>query len=160
MVEAMVDPRDADKEQFFRVMALHKYFLNADFMRDVFIRRVNREQTPAEVDFATSMDDTIALSLWYATVYVVVEGWRDARLTDSEVDELLGDDRVEELRRFRNQIFHYQPEYDNPKLLEFLGTGDADVQEAINWIRRTHTALGRAIENAVQDLIDRRRAEG
>lgn len=153
MDEPMVDPRDAEKEQFFRVLALHKYFLNADFVRDVFMRRMNREQSPAEVDFATSMDDSIALSLWYATVYVVIEGWREAGISDSEVDELLGDDRVDDLRRFRNQIFHYQREYDNPKLLEFLRTGDADAQEATTWIRRTHAALGRAIERALQDLV-------
>lgn len=153
MVEHMVEPRDAEKEQFFRVMSLHKYFLNADFVRDVFMRRMNREQSPAESDFATSMDDLIALSLWYATVYVVIEGWRDAGISDSEVDELLGDDRVDDLRRFRNQIFHYQPEYDNPRLLEFLGTGDADAQDATTWIRRTHAALGRAIERALQDLV-------
>lgn len=159
MVDAMVDPRDAEKEQFFRVMALHKYFLNADFVRDVFMRRINRKQSPAQVDFATSMDDSIALSLWYATVYVVIEGWRKAGLADSEVDELLGDDRVDDLRRFRNQVFHYQLEYDNPKLLEFLGTGDEETQEAISWIRRIHTALGRGIEKAVQDIMDRRRAE-
>jgi len=63
----VVDPRDAEKEQFFRVLALHKYFLNADFVRDVFMRRINQEQSPAEVDFATSMDDSTTLSLWYAT---------------------------------------------------------------------------------------------
>lgn len=154
MVEPMVDTLDAEKEQFFRVMALHKYFLNADFARDVFMRRTNREQSPAEVDFASSMDDSIALSLWYATVYVVIEGWRATEISDSEVDALLGDDRVDDLRRFRNQIFHYQPAYDNPKLLEFLGTGDADAQEATAWIRRTHAALGRAIAQALQGLVD------
>lgn len=104
MVEPMVDPHDAEKEQFFRELALHKYFLNADFVRDVFMRRMNREQSPAEAGFATSMDDSIALSLWYATVYVVIEGWRDAGISDSEVDELLGDARVDDLRRFRNRF--------------------------------------------------------
>lgn len=58
------------------------------------------------------------------------------------------------LRRFRNQIFHCQREYDNPKLLEFLKTGDADAQEATTWIRRTHAALGRATERALRDLVD------
>lgn len=154
MVEPMVDTLDAEKEQFFRVMALHKYFLNADFARDVFLRRINREQPPAEVDFASSTDDSIALSLWYATVYVVIEGWRATGISDSEVDALLGDDRVDDLRRFRNQIFHYQSAYDIPKLLEFLGTGDADAQEATTWIRRTHAALGRAIAQALHGLVD------
>ncbi len=87
------------------------------------MRPINREQSPAEVDFATSMDDSIALSLWYATVYVVIQGWRNAGISDSEIDELLGDDRVDDLSRFRNQIFHYQREYDSPRLLGFLKPG-------------------------------------
>ncbi|MFE4079247.1 hypothetical protein [Paenarthrobacter sp. YIM B13468] len=34
--------------------------------------------------------DSIALSLWFATVYVVIEGLRDAGISNSEVAELLG----------------------------------------------------------------------
>lgn len=139
-------------------MALHKYFLNADFLRDVFMRRIERERSPAEMDVVTSIDNTIALSLWYATVYVVIEGWREAQLTDPELDALLADDMVRDLRRFRNQTFHYQREYDNPRLLEFLGASDADAQAATDWIRRTHAALGRAIQKAAQDLLGQRGA--
>jgi truncated hemoglobin YjbI len=53
-------------------------------------------------------------------------------------------------------MFHYQREYDNPKLLEFLGTSHAEAEAATDWIKRIHAALGRAIEEAAQDLLDRR----
>lgn len=139
-----------------RVMALHKYFLNPDFLRDVFMRRIERDESPFEIDRVTSMDDMIAMSLWYATVNVVIEGWREAKLADPELDELLADENLERLRRFGNQVFHYQREYDNPKLLEFLGTNDDDAQAATDWIKRTHAALGRAIQEAAQDLLDRK----
>ena len=36
--------------------------------------------------------------------YVVIEGWREAQLTDPELDALLADDKVADLRRFRNQV--------------------------------------------------------
>jgi hypothetical protein len=150
--------RDPGDEQFLRLMALHKYFLNADFLRDVFMRRIDREQAPAETDAVTSIDDSIALSLWYATIYVVIEGCREAQLSDSELDALLADHKVDDLRRFRNQVFHFQREYDNPRLLEFLGTSDADAQAATEWIRRTHAALGRAIQKAVQGQLAGRAA--
>jgi hypothetical protein len=153
MVDGMFDPNQPDHEQFQRLMALHKYFLNADFLRDVFMRRLHRKEKPTEVDFVSSMDDVVALSLWYATVYVVIEGWREAQLADPEVDALLADAKTEHLRRFRNQVFHYQREYDNPKLLEFLGHSQADAQAATDWIQRTHTALGRGIEAAVEGLL-------
>ncbi|WP_109506828.1 hypothetical protein [Nocardioides speluncae] len=152
----MVNVRDPQDEHFLQVMALHKYFLNADFLRDVFMRRINRDKSPSEIDPVTSMEDMIAMSLWYATVYVVIEGWREARLVDPELDDLLADENVDRLRRFRNQIFHYQREYDNPKLLEFMGTTDADARAATDWIKRTHQALGRAIQEAAQDLLDRK----
>lgn len=149
----MVESKDADGEQILELLALHKYFLNADFLRDVFMRRIKRDQPPAATDPVTSIDDLIAMSLWYATVYVVIEGWREAKLADPELDALLADGHVDRLRRFRNQVFHYQREYDNPKLLEFLGQDDADAHAATDWIKRTHTALGRAIERAVEDRL-------
>ncbi|KRA30968.1 MULTISPECIES: hypothetical protein [unclassified Nocardioides] len=152
----MVEPRDPDGEQILQLLALHKYFLNADFLRDVFVRRIKRGQSPADTDPVTAMDDMIAMSLWYATVYVVIEGWRTANLADAELDVLLTDGHVDKLRRFRNQVFHYQSEYDNPKLLEFLGSDDADAHAATDWIKRTHAALGRAIQQAVEDLLPRR----
>lgn len=149
----MVQSRDADREQVLELLALHKYFLNADFLRDVFIRRIKGDESPAATDAVTSMDDMIAMSLWYATVYVVIEGWRNTKLADPEVDALLAGSHVERLRRFRNQMFHYQREYDNPKLLEFLGQDDADARAATDWIKRTHAALGRAIERAVENRL-------
>jgi len=152
----MTDSVEADGEQIRELLALHKYFLNADYLRDVFIRRIKRDQSPAEAGPVTAMDDMIAMSLWYATVYVVIEGWRSTKLADPELDALLAAGYVDKLRRFRNQVFHYQREYDNPRLLEFLGSDDADAYAATDWIKRTHSALGRAIQDSVEDLLDRK----
>lgn len=149
----MVNSTNADGEQILELLALHKYFLNADFLRDVFMRRIKRDQSPAATDPVTSTDDEIAMSLWYATLYVVIEGWRESKLADPELDTLLADSHADRLRRFRNQVFHYQREYDNPRLIEFMGEDDADAHAATDWIRRTHTALGRAIERAVEDRL-------
>ena len=159
MVEDMGDITNPSQETFFQLMALHKYFLNADFLRDVFMRRIKREQSSDERSFVELIDDTTAMSLWYATVYVVIEGWREIKATDPELDVLLDDDRVDALRRFRNQIFHYQREYDNPRLLEFLGPDDEHAQRATEWIQRTHASLGRAIQQAVEDLMSLRAEE-
>jgi hypothetical protein len=149
----MVESADPEGEQVLQLLALHKYFLNADFLCDVFMRRIKRDQSPSEIDSATSLDDTIAMSLWYATVYVVIEGWRSTKLADTELDVLLADGHVDKLRRFRNQVFHYQREYDNPRLLEFMGSDDSDAHAATDWIKRTHTALGKAIQKAVEDRL-------
>lgn len=150
---------DPQAERFFRLMALHNYFLNASFLRDVFKKRIAGGPAPDGVDFVTGHDNITARSLWYATVYVVIEGWYEAKLTDSVVDELLADtERVGHLRRFRNQVFHYQKEYENPRMLGFLGTDDADADAATKWIEKTHLALGRGIERPIQEMLDAQRA--
>jgi hypothetical protein len=149
----MVDSRDADGEQILELLALHRYFLNASFLRDVFMRRVKRAQSSESIDPVTLMDDQISMSLWYATLYVVIEGWRNANLADREVDALLADSHADRLRRFRNQVFHYQREYDNPRLLEFLGEDDDDARVATDWVKQTHSALGRAIERTVEERL-------
>lgn len=60
-------------------------------------------------------------SVWLGLLYVVVEGYRELRLQDHRVDYFLSfSDRVEELRRFRNCIFHYQSDPDDARLGAFL----------------------------------------
>lgn len=150
--------RDPQAERFIRLMALHKYFLNASFMRDVFKKRIAARPALDKVAFVTGHDNITAMSLWYATVYVVIEGWCEAKLTDPAVDELLADtERVGHLRRFRNQVFHYQKAYDNPRLLEFLGTNNSDAEAATKWIEKTHVALGRGIEKTLKEMLDAQR---
>ncbi len=53
-----------------------------------------------------------AFSQWLASVWVVVEGWRQLAIKDSTIDGLLDEwpHYCELLRRYRNGVFHYQPE--------------------------------------------------
>jgi hypothetical protein len=134
-------------------MALHNYFLNADYLRDVFLRRLTARPTRAEPDVVWSKDTEIVMSLWYANVYVVIEGWRETGYNEPTLDELLKDPLVDHLRIFRNQVFHCQKDYDNPKLLRFLGENDAAAKAATDWITETHIALGSAIEAAISGLV-------
>lgn len=58
------------------------------------------------------------LSGWYGAEYVVIEGWRDAELHDQIIDGALvrWSDIVDLLRRYRNGVFHYQPNLIEPKV--------------------------------------------
>jgi hypothetical protein len=62
------------------------------------------------------------LSQWYASEYVVIEGWREAELHDSIIDESLArwSDVVDLLRRYRNGVFHYQPKLVEPRFMPIL----------------------------------------
>lgn len=70
------------------------------------------------------------LSAWYASLWVVVEGWGEVPLSDPSVDELLAAaPRYQHLlRRYRNGVFHYQPELIDKRLADFLTEGESAVQ--------------------------------
>lgn len=46
---------------------------------------------------------------WFASLYVVIEGWRALGLADARIDQLISTGPVDALRRFRNATFHFQP---------------------------------------------------
>ncbi|MFJ1510292.1 hypothetical protein [Cellulosimicrobium funkei] len=156
--------QDADSRRFLALMSLHKYFLNASLLRDIFQKRLGAKPPEptahGHADDVAMLDTTAAMSLWYATLYVVIEGWRDAGLSDPSVDALLKDDLTDRLRVFRNQTFHYQKTYDNPRLLEFLGTGDEAAARVTAWVQQTHNELGRAIVEAISRLVPSAKGTG
>jgi hypothetical protein len=51
-----------------------------------------------------------------AGLFVVSEGWKDLKLSDTEVDALLKSPHLEKLKRFRHGVYHYQPDYFDPAL--------------------------------------------
>lgn len=53
-------------------------------------------------------------SAFYASLWVVVEGWREVPLSDPSVDEMLTANPryLDILKRYRNSVFHYQPTHD------------------------------------------------
>lgn len=70
---------------------------------------------------------TFALSAqWFASVWVVIEGWRENRMYDAVIDRLLiaYPDFCELLRRFRNGVYHYQPELFDQRQTDLPRNGD------------------------------------
>ena len=85
------------------------------------------------------------LSVWYALLRVVVEGYQELKLSDREVDEFLQrTEYVAALRRFRNAMFHYQDDPFSNKLMGFL-----QLQDATDWAR----GLNRALEAYLQKFL-------
>lgn len=85
------------------------------------------------------------LQVWYALLYVVVEGYKELKDTDADVDALLADEEmVDALRRFRNAIFHPQENPLSEKLLNFL-----TLPESENWPRKLNTAFKSYFEKRI-----------
>lgn len=58
---------------------------------------------------------------WFASEYVVIEGWREVDFHDIDIDELLSKNQnsIDLLRRARNAVFHYQQSPFDKRLEEF-----------------------------------------
>jgi len=88
---------------------------------------------------------TVLMLQFYAALWVAVEGWRECPLSDETVDELLTDpafdQNVQLLRRFRNGVYHYQPDLINERLLAFFREGE----HAVTWAFLLHDEFKRVV---------------
>ena len=73
---------------------------------------------------------------WYASLYVVVRGFRNLRLIDPRINALLASPNVKALRRCWNGVFHYQPDYFSATLLEPIQSPNF-----IGWVRELMEAF-------------------
>lgn len=124
------------------LIALHTHWVTADAVKHFVGTRVpvthEPDGIPAQaMEHAQQYSMFLRLFVWYALVFVVVEGYRDLRLHDVEVDRLLADDeKVDALRRFRNAVFHYQENPLGPKLMAFLSINESEL-----WVGQLHSAF-------------------
>ena len=90
-------------------LTLHRYFLNASRNRSLFLQSI---QT-GELDHPHTR---VHLDLWYACLFVVVEGWRREKIDDPAVTDLLRDrKKASLLGDYRNAVFHYDQSYISPR---------------------------------------------
>lgn len=118
-----------------QVFALHRYFIQADEMRKLFLTMLSRGTTE---DDPTSIPRSIYMGLWYGSLSVVVEGWGKLKLSDPTIDTLLESPFVSLLQRFRNGVFHYQPTYHDERFLDFMREEDTP-----EWVHTLHLEFGR-----------------
>lgn len=81
------------------------------------------------------------MSQWYASVWVVIEGWLELKIKDDIIDGLLKGwpDFCNLLRKYRNCVYHYQKSMTDNRFVEFLRKGD----EHAYWIRSLHDEFQR-----------------
>ena len=121
-----------------KVFALHRYFVQANQMRTYYDSRLAAEGA-ASVDDDKWTQQWIDLCLWYACLYVVIEGWNELKLSAPDVDKLLSSPHVGLLKRLRNGVVHFQPTYWDDRLKDFPAKGAATAV----WARRLNAQFGR-----------------
>jgi hypothetical protein len=111
---------------------------------DLVVSRMTAEQSERNLGL---------LSYWYASLYVVIEGWRDLKLEDQDVARLLASPHVETLRRYRNGAFHFQTSLTDPRFVEFHEIGGAEITK---WMAEVRSHISRfLVENARAAVVAR-----
>ncbi|OAI09012.1 hypothetical protein A1353_05450 [Methylomonas methanica] len=132
------------------LVALHKHWCIADSIKQVVLaplpeisRQTTTKRLPDDLAaFAESHSRFMRLQIWYALLYVVIEGYRALDHKSVEVEKLLSNEEmVNALRLFRNAVFHYQKDPLTEKLLVFL-----DAKESEIWIWHLNSALKKHLE--------------
>ena len=125
-----------------KLLALHGHFLAADSVKqflfaDVAVDEETAVQLGDLLDSAQFLSRAMRLQVFYALLYVVVEGYREFGCEDAAVDRLLAQSgHVDALRRFRNAVFHPQEQPISPKLTAFLNAEGSE-----NWTYDLYRAL-------------------
>ncbi|MBF0475906.1 MAG: hypothetical protein HQK59_08730 [Deltaproteobacteria bacterium] len=124
-----------------KIVALHKHWITADAVKQFVSSNVierGSEEFPAWFKDLGNMASMFArMSVWYALLYVVVEGFRELNLSHPEVEELLkNEEYLDSLRLFRNATFHYQKNPLTEKAWRFLLAKDSEI-----WIKHINDAF-------------------
>ena len=127
------------------LLALVKYWICADQLRSSFFDAFRSSNPGHLVDahgeiglsFYWVSGPGIFSSLWFASLFVVIEGYRELALSDTNIDRLLKSDHVEALRLYRNATFHFQTSAFHCKMLPLHETHESE-----QWIDEIHRRIG------------------
>lgn len=124
------------------LLSLHRYYIWANKMRDHF-----DESLKLSIIKNAGIESFMYMSYWYASIYVVTEGWFELGFEDHVIDELLKSDNLDLLKRYRHGVFHYQKQYNDMRFLELLKNGE----NAVEWVRKLNKELGRYFLNELKN---------
>jgi hypothetical protein len=104
-------------------IALHRYYIWANKMRDHFIEKVPlvmKLPDPKDRFAPECIEADMYMSFWYSALYVVIEGWVRLELTDPTIDVLLASPNVGFLKQYRHGVSHFQANYFDEKFLGLM----------------------------------------
>jgi hypothetical protein len=137
-----------------KLQALYGHWVVADAIR--YAARRSNKAIPKSLSVVDQHSRFMVVQVWYALLYVVVEGYRDFQLSDPDIDALLAQtEMVNALRLFRNSMFHPQENPLSEKHTKFLYRERTEV-----WIRQLDRAFERYLEQTspVKERVERAKA--
>lgn len=137
-----------------KLKTLYGHWVIADAVK--YAARQPVKEIPESLGLVRQFSRFMVLRVWYALLYVVVEGYRDLRLSNSDVDALLAqEDMVDALRLFRNSTFHAQENPLTKKHTTFLYAEGSEI-----WIGQLNRAFEKFFEETspVKEYVQRAKA--
>jgi hypothetical protein len=128
------------KSVSLELAALYRHWCRADAIKFVlFAVTADQPTRDQNVVDAEVMSTLLRLEVFYALTFVVVEGYRELALEDPVIDQLLAVPIfVDQLRRFRNGVFHYQADPVSSKLMDLI-----TAQQSQEWMQELHREFQR-----------------
>jgi len=122
-----------------RLMVIHRHWIWANYMRIQFCSEFDENTLELAKDPVSYLISSVGthMCLWYGLLFTVCEVVREDRLIVQHFEPFFSE-IYEDLKRFRNAIFHVQPEYWSPKLFEIMQQKDSPAK-----IKTVHEAMGR-----------------
>ena len=117
------------KKEIEKLLSWSRYLFWSDILRKQFDEFMEK---PHDIEGCDKWYFYGIMSLWYASVWVVIEGWRELKLKDDTIDSLLDEysDYCTLLRQYRNYIFHYQEKITDKRLIALHEKG----KESTFWL--------------------------
>lgn len=112
-------------------------------MRTHFDKVLGKTEDASREKMGMSVEEFMYMSIWYALLFVVIEGWNKLKLSDEKISELLLSPNVDLLRRYRNGVFHFQKKYIDERFLGFISDG----KDCVTWVRDLNNEFGRFFLN-------------
>jgi len=88
-----------------------------------------------------------AMSYWYASLHVVIEGWESLGLHDPVIDALLAHEGNFKslLKRYRNATFHFSPDLLDARVVKMIDLGE----NGVFWAHALHSEFVRYLDSYV-----------
>lgn len=142
----MTHNADGITEEERCLFTLHRYFIWSNRMRQHFEATLRSKKT-----HGLEIESFLYMSYWYASLYVVVEGWQELGLSEPAVNELLSSSNVEFLKKYRHGVFHFRRKYfDEARFGPIIET-----EGTVNWIRTLHSSIGDYLLRRVKQINQR-----
>lgn len=111
------------KKEIENLVSWSRYLYWSDILRKRFDEFMEK---PHDIEGHGKWYFYAIMSQWYASVWVVIEGWKKLKLKDAIIDNILEEysDYCTLLRQYRNCIFHYQENITDKRFIALFEKGE------------------------------------